>query len=745
MANSATQYIGNGTTTAFSIGLTLSYLRESHIKVFLDEVETTDFSLINADSKGKFQSVQLLTAPAQDVVVLVRRITQTTLIHDYQDGALILEEHLDESNLQALMLAEEAQDGFFDEGRASDLNMGGNRLTSLMAGEAGSDGVNVLQLEQAIAAVAAGDDIFVPGATLSITYTSQLLSEANSPEAFESNYYDNREIRGSGAKWIKDGTTGTPGTTDFSTGHIYNANGVGYIYDVKGNCYNMLHFGIDNTPSGIDTLNNLIAVDVLASAPEGSKIIWPTGFYRLTEIVHPQKLLNWYGNGKSKGGNLPASPEVSGTILQFSGDNTLHYKTDGVSTNAESQLNNMTIWGDGTTDDNGTNTLLKINNGGGVDLNHVDVRYGRITIEVNTAVTMKWNDVTPTGSFRGILFIYDPSDSSAEFQKYSSFCTESVFTGVSPHSSKVNPDAVGLYVDATCHFGGNTWTGTDIESNYTGAVIEGKVASKEYTDPDNVFHGAFGASAWQGTGNTFIQTWFERNTGQNIEFVSSVDESFPRIQWKGVYQDVNKVTGVFPSMVETSDGLQYLVHDPDEPAKGKIGTWGTPLTAGQTLLSGPEVNSPLTRTILSEKVAYSANNRTSVNVISGYDFNFNTSALTQGVDVNVCDVDLIGATKSSIVKVSLVGTTSDNNQAYFDGVYVVQNTAGTISITELRKDEGTAGYVQPIFTDMGDNIFRLSINTTRAINSTRHTTGSVSLLMGGDNGGEFTSTLTILI
>ena len=155
MANSATQYIGNGTTTAFSIGLTLSYLRESHIKVFLDEVETTAFSLINADQNGKFQSVQLNTAPAQNVVVLVRRITQTTLIHDYQDGALILEEHLDESNLQALMLAEEAQDGFFDEARASDLNMGGNRVINTIYGVEPTDGVTLAQAQE-IAAQAAG-------------------------------------------------------------------------------------------------------------------------------------------------------------------------------------------------------------------------------------------------------------------------------------------------------------------------------------------------------------------------------------------------------------------------------------------------------------------------------------------------------------------------------------------------------------------------------------------------------------
>ena len=584
-----------------------------------------------------------------------------------------------------------------------------------------------------------------PGVEVSVSYTSQILQDSTGPSSFKSDYYDFRNIAGSGAKWIKDGATGTPSTTDFSTGHIYNANGDGYVYDVKDGCYNILHFGVDNTPSGIDTINNPIAVGVLDFAIEGSKIIWPTGFYRLTEIVHPQKLLNWYGNGKSKGGNLPASPEVSGTILQFSGDNTLHYKTDGVSTNAKSQLNNMTIWGDGTTDDNGTNTLLKINNGGGVNLRHVDVRYGRITIEVNTAVTMNWYDVIPTGSFRGILFIYDPADSSAEFQNYSSFCTESVFTRVSPHSSKVNADAVGLYIDATCHFGGNTWIGTDIESNYTGAVIEGKILSKEYTDPDGVFHGAFGAAAWQGAGNTFIQTWFERNTGNNIEFRSSPDEPTPQIQWKGIYQDVNKVTGVFPEMVETPAGLQYLVHDPDEPVKGKIGTWGTPLTATQAIISGPEVNSPLTRTILAEKVAYSATNRPSVNVISGYDFNFNTSALNQGVDVNVCDVDLINATKSVIIKVSLVGTTSDSNTAYFDGVYLVQNAAGTITTTEIRRDEGTTGYLQPVFSDLGGNVFRLTINTTRAVNSTRHTAGSVSLLMGGDTGGEFTSTLTVLI
>lgn len=61
-------------------------------------------------------------------------------------------------------------------------------------------------------------------------YTTDIFSDDSDPDAYESDYYDSNEINGSGAKWVKDGTTGTPGTLDIPSGHIYNANGTGYLY-----------------------------------------------------------------------------------------------------------------------------------------------------------------------------------------------------------------------------------------------------------------------------------------------------------------------------------------------------------------------------------------------------------------------------------------------------------------------------------------------------------------------------------
>ena len=72
----------------------------------------------------------------------------------------------------------------------------------------------------------------VPGSSgliYRVEFTNDILNDTISPPAFESDYYDSNKINGSGSKWYKDGTTGTPSTeTDTK---IFNANGDGYISD----------------------------------------------------------------------------------------------------------------------------------------------------------------------------------------------------------------------------------------------------------------------------------------------------------------------------------------------------------------------------------------------------------------------------------------------------------------------------------------------------------------------------------
>ena len=68
------------------------------------------------------------------------------------------------------------------------------------------------------------------GSVKRFEFMSNLLSDVSSLDAAELDYFDSNKIAGSGEKWIKDGTSGTPGTTDFANKKVFNGNGDGYLY-----------------------------------------------------------------------------------------------------------------------------------------------------------------------------------------------------------------------------------------------------------------------------------------------------------------------------------------------------------------------------------------------------------------------------------------------------------------------------------------------------------------------------------
>lgn len=200
MALSAVNYQGTGTLTDFGLNFTLGYLRKAHIHAYIklygavDFVEDANFIFINQDTGIRFD-----TAPPASSTVQLRRITpNSSLLHYYENGSLVIEKNLDESNKQAVMLMHEAIDGFTDVGAGSDLDMGGLRITNLGDPIAEGDAVNfktfntaVHQIEaardQGIAAVQAHETVSVnavntEGATqitaLGIIETSVQVSEA---------------------------------------------------------------------------------------------------------------------------------------------------------------------------------------------------------------------------------------------------------------------------------------------------------------------------------------------------------------------------------------------------------------------------------------------------------------------------------------------------------------------------------------------------------------------------------------
>lgn len=162
MALSAVSYAADGIVTDFVLSFTLGYLRKEHIQVEQRLDGETDFTII-PNTEWIFinqdQGIRFNVAPVDLSSIRLRRITPNNLlIHDYEDGSLVIEENLDESNKQAIMLMHEAIDGFSDLGAGSDLDMAGLRITNLGTPISDGDAVNFGMFNLAVPAIEAARD-----------------------------------------------------------------------------------------------------------------------------------------------------------------------------------------------------------------------------------------------------------------------------------------------------------------------------------------------------------------------------------------------------------------------------------------------------------------------------------------------------------------------------------------------------------------------------------------------------------
>ena len=108
MAYSYARYTGDGVTTQFPINFTLGYISKDDVHVYVNNV-VTSFTWVSD------YIIELISAPSDGADVLIRRIVdKEDLIHDYIDGAVIVEKNLDDSNKQTLMAVHEMLDGFLN-------------------------------------------------------------------------------------------------------------------------------------------------------------------------------------------------------------------------------------------------------------------------------------------------------------------------------------------------------------------------------------------------------------------------------------------------------------------------------------------------------------------------------------------------------------------------------------------------------------------------------------------------------
>jgi len=120
-------YTGDGSTTDFVI--TFPYIEASHVVVKVDGITKTnpdDYTFTTDPQKIRFS-----TAPASSaIVLLVRSTSQTARLVDYQSGAVLSEEILDNDSLQAFYLTQEvwdiAEEGSIAVGTTTTSAAGGN-------------------------------------------------------------------------------------------------------------------------------------------------------------------------------------------------------------------------------------------------------------------------------------------------------------------------------------------------------------------------------------------------------------------------------------------------------------------------------------------------------------------------------------------------------------------------------------------------------------------------------------------
>lgn len=105
MALSNAVYTGNGSNRNFNV--TFPYLREQDVVVLVDGVSVT-YSFLSAGV------IQTTVAPANSTRVVVKRVTPTSPLVDFNDASTLTEADLDTAKLQSFYIAQEALDALED-------------------------------------------------------------------------------------------------------------------------------------------------------------------------------------------------------------------------------------------------------------------------------------------------------------------------------------------------------------------------------------------------------------------------------------------------------------------------------------------------------------------------------------------------------------------------------------------------------------------------------------------------------
>lgn len=151
----------NGVDTQFN--LTINYLDQSHISVFIDGVEDASFTWVNATR------IETSTTPANGVNVKISRETPRSgadRLVDWEGNGTITESNLDTADLQLLYIAQEAFDALTDvlgpHSDAINWDVENKQLKNLNNGTETTDAVTLGQLQSATSGGGASISIPTP-------------------------------------------------------------------------------------------------------------------------------------------------------------------------------------------------------------------------------------------------------------------------------------------------------------------------------------------------------------------------------------------------------------------------------------------------------------------------------------------------------------------------------------------------------------------------------------------------------
>lgn len=163
MAATRLDRVGDGSTTVYDVTFTLGYMREEFVYVYLASQQYTTqlrYTWINSTQ------IELDAPLPTGTKFHIRRVVvRDQPVNDYEAGAILRENNLDDSFLQHLMIQEEIADGYFvlsgDFAVQTQIDMLGNKIVNVGTAEDAADALSLGQADERFVNVS-GDTLTGP-------------------------------------------------------------------------------------------------------------------------------------------------------------------------------------------------------------------------------------------------------------------------------------------------------------------------------------------------------------------------------------------------------------------------------------------------------------------------------------------------------------------------------------------------------------------------------------------------------